>query len=34
MYWLARDQHKTELMAEKMASVLRIWLQEEGKQEA
>lgn len=30
MYWLARDQHKTELMAEKMASVLRIWLKEEG----
>lgn len=29
MYWLARDQHKTELMVERMASVLRIWLREE-----
>lgn len=33
MYWLARDQHKTELMAERMAAVLRFWLREEGTRE-
>jgi hypothetical protein len=33
MYWLARDQYRTELMAERMAAVLRIWLQDDSEQE-
>ena len=28
MYWLASEQRKTEIMIEKMASVVRMWLKE------